>query len=332
MGRGNKSRSRPGSSAEPLWPLDPTARVVGVGENSLDRVQVVETWPEPGGKTERIATTARTGGQMATALLGCARLGLKATYLGAVGEDSAADRVLQPLADAGVDVSGVQRVPQTPTRSAVILVRKADGERSVLAGGEPIPRLALEKLDRRVVAEAGLLHVDASDPHASQWAARIAREAGVPVVVDADRPGEEIESLIALADFPVVSEAFFGEPSEAGALADGLAKLAARRPRLAVVTRGARGSVAVFDEEEIHSPAIRVDVRDTTGAGDAFHAGLIWALFRGYGAQQALRAANTVAGLSCRAAGAQAGLPDESTALEQLAPEAVQPPVPGEAP
>jgi len=306
--------------------------VVGIGENSLDRVQVVETWPEPGGKIERIAATACTGGQMATALLGCARLGLNATYLGAVGDDSTADRVLQPQARAGVDVSGVQRVPQVPTRSAVILVRAGDGERTVLAGGEPTPRLALEKLDRRAIVEAGLLHVDASDPHASQWAARIAREAGIPVVVDADRPGEEIESLIALADFPVVSEAFVGDSGEAGALADGLAKLAARRPRLAVVTRGARGSVALFGQEEIHSPAIRVDVRDTTGAGDAFHAGLIWALFRGCGAQQALRAANTVAGLSCRAAGAQAGLPDEETVLDRLASEAAPPRGPGETP
>ena len=322
------TRSPAGRSETALWPLGPnavSAGVVGVGENSLDCIQVVETWPEPGGKIEPVASTTSPGGQMTTALLGCARLGLRAAYLGAVGEDAAADLVLQPLERAGVDISRVQRVREARTRSAVILVRAGDGERSVLAGGEPIPRLALDALDRRTVAQAGLLHVDASDPDAARWAARIAREAGVPVVLDVDRPGEGIEALIALADFPVVSEAFVRAPGGTGALAGGLAKLAAGRPRLAVVTRGARGAIARHGEDEIHSPAIRVDVRDTTGAGDAFHAGLIWALFQGYGAQRALRAANTVAGLSCRAAGAQAGLPDEETVRDRLSREAVPP-------
>ncbi len=323
-----RGRSLPGRSETPLWSLGPSAAragVVGVGENSLDHIQIVETWPEPGGKIERIATATGPGGQMATALLGCARLGLRAAYLGAVGADPAAELVLQPLERAGVDVSRVQRVAEAPTRSAVILVRAADGERSVLAGGELIPRLDLGVLDRRDIAQAGLLHVDASDPDASRWAARIAREAGIPVVVDADRPGEGVEALISLADFPVVSEAFVRGPDGTGPLEDGLAKLAAGGPRLAVVTRGARGAIARHGEDEIHSPAIQVDVRDTTGAGDAFHAGLIWALFHGYGAQRALRAANTVAGLSCTAPGAQAGLPDEKTVRDRLNLEAVPP-------
>jgi len=298
---------------------------VGVGENSLDRIQRVRTWPEPGGKIERIEADARPGGQMATALLGCARLGLRTRYLGAVGDDEAAGQVLRPLERAGVELSDVQRIPGVSTRSAVILVRDGDGERSVLAGGEPLPRLSVERLDPGAIAGAGLLHVDASDPEASLWAARLAREAGVPVVVDADRAGDGVDALIALADFPVVSESFIAEPGSAGAWEEGLEKLAARRPRLAVITRGDRGCVARFGEEQIQSPAIPVDVRDTTGAGDAFHAGLIWALYRGYGPRQALAAANTVAGLSCRGQGAQQGLPDEETVLASLGRQAGEP-------
>ena len=58
----------------------------------------------------------------------------------------------------------------------------------------------------------------------------------------------------------------------------------------------------------IESAAYRVSTRDTTGAGDAFRGGFLWALLRGMGAEAALRTANALAAMNCRALGAQGGL------------------------
>ena len=79
---------------------------------------------------------------------------------------------------------------------------------------------------------------------------------------------------------------------------------------LVVATLGPDGAVAWDGEQEIHVPGFVVPVVDTTGAGDAFRAGLITAMLdRKLQAADCLEFANAVAALNCRALGAQAGLP-----------------------
>ncbi len=312
---------RPGLS-EGLWPIGGTGYeldVVGLGENSLDRLNRILAWPAAGQKQEILESTVCPGGQVASAMLGCARLGLRSAYLGAVGADAAADCVLVPLREAGIDLSGVQRISGAATRQAQILIRDGDGERSVLAQTDPGLRVALDRLDRRSVEKARLLLVDTSDLEASLWAAGVARDAGIPVVLDADRPVDGIEKLLGRVDFPVVSESFTRAWADGDSPAAGLEKLTHWGGRLAVVTCGADGARAAFGPHRIHAPAVSREIRDTTGAGDAFHAGLIWAILKGYGAREALDAANAVASFSCAALGAQAGLPSQTQLREFLA-------------
>jgi sulfofructose kinase len=68
----------------------------------------------------------------------------------------------------------------------------------------------------------------------------------------------------------------------------------------------------------IESAAFAVPVRDTTGAGDVFHAAFVWGLLRGLAPREVLRAANAAAAMSCRALGAQGGLPTEAELLAFL--------------
>ena len=140
-------------------------------------------------------------------------------------------------------------------------------------------------------------------------AARRARKADVPVTLDADSTWPEPEKLLAETDFPVVSRHFAQAWGGTGDLQDGLRRLAAAGPRLAVVTGGEEGAWARHGEEVLHAPAFSIEPADTTGAGDAFHAGFIWAVLEGETGEGALRNANAVAALSCAALGAQDGLP-----------------------
>ncbi|MGH0037709.1 MAG: carbohydrate kinase family protein [Myxococcota bacterium] len=304
--------SQAGSSGPALWSA-PERRfdldVLGLGENSLDTLCVVERMPRPGESLAALRWLLSPGGQVASAVLACARLGLRSAYAGAVGDDPAAEVILQPLKDAGVDLGCVRSVAGATSRSAVILVERSSGERSVL--GFRDPRLALRPgdLDESALGRARVLHLDAVDPDASAWAARRAGEAGVAVVLDADAAAPGIEALLPLVDFPIVSRSFAEEWGGTGSVRDGLDAVTGPRTRLAVATLGADGALARSRQGWIETAACEVAVTDTTGAGDAFHAGFIWGLLQGRDASGVLRAAHAVAALNCTALGAQDGLP-----------------------
>jgi len=305
----------------PLWSVSRSAcgevDVVGVGEISCDQICEVERLPEPGDKQDLVSLQHAPGGQMATTMLGCARLGLRTRLLAAVGDDSAAEIALRPLRAAGVDLEGVRIVAGGETRTAVILVRTCDGERCVLAHRNARVRIEPAALDARIIEQARALHIDTSDPDAASWAARIARARGIPVVLDADCVVPGLDALLRLVDFPIVSLRCAQDLAGGGAAEDGLLVLLRLGARLAVATRGEDGSLAAQGSVPrwIFTPAFAVEVKDTTGAGDAFRAGFIRALLGGLGAEAALHEAAAVAALNCRGAGAQAGLPDR----EQLA-------------
>jgi sugar/nucleoside kinase (ribokinase family) len=126
-----------------------------------------------------------------------------------------------------------------------------------------------------------------------------------------------VEALLASADFPIVSRGFAEWISGSGSVTEGLRELLARGARLGVATLGAEGAIAQGrgDAAPLRSAGFRVEVRDTTGAGDVFHAAFAFGLLQGLGPAALLRTANAAAAMSCRAVGAQGGLPDRA-ALE----------------
>jgi sulfofructose kinase len=275
---------------------------------------VLERLPGPGEKIEARDARVLPGGQIATATLACARLGLRTAYVGALGEADARI-VLEPLMRAGTDVSGVKRVAGASTRSAVVLVEEESGERTIVAHRLPGVGLRPADLDRDVITSSRALLLDCEDPEASRWAAEVARGAGVPAVLDADRVTPEALEVIGLVDFPIVSLSFSEQFSSDTSCLETLQELVARGATMAVVTRGGQGAVGLHADRVIERAAAPVDVRDTTGAGDVFRGAFAWGLLRGLQAEGVLRAAVLAAALSCRGQGAQGALPDRD-ALE----------------
>ena len=290
--------------------------MLGIGQISLDRVWRFEGPPPAPGTPEPVGLPECSGGQMATASLALARLGVPSSYIGAVGDDPAAAVALAPLRRAGVDCSRVKRVAGGRTRRALILVEQAGGEREVRPERDPRVRLTPGDLDRACLESARALLIDAEDPDTASRAAELAGASGVPVVLDAGQPGEGAVELLSKVDFPIVSGEF-AEYLYDGSAREALRELASRARRLAVVTLGSSGAIAQFRDGDrvFESPGFRVAALDTTGAGDVFHAAFIWGLLEGLSVPAVLRAANAAAALSCRALGAQGDLPDRE-ALE----------------
>lgn len=293
--------------------------MLAIGQISLDRVHF--DGPAASGEVPGAGRLLEfTGGQAATAALALARLGRTVAWLGVVGDDPFADRVLAPLQAAGVDCSGVKRVAGGHTRAARIRVDPSDGEREVHAERDRRVALTPDDLDLGRLTASRVVYLDAEDPAASLRAAEEATRSGAAVVLDAEGAFPGWPELVQQTDFPIVSRPFAEEISK-GSERGGLLALAEHARCLAVVTLGSEGAIACAagSTEVIASSAFRVEARDTTGAGDAFHAGFIWGLLEGLDAAAVLRTAHAVAALACTALGAQGGLPDQEALRAFLA-------------
>jgi sulfofructose kinase len=237
--------------------------------------------------------------------VGCARLGLHTLFLLRTGDDEAGELQRAALAAAGVDLRHARAVPGAASAHAFILLDHR-GERSVLWQTPAALAVRPEEIAPELLDGVDAVFLDGMDGAASLRLAQLARQRGIPALADLDRVYPHTEPLLPWLDHVIVPESFPLRPERA----------------TWVVTQGARGATAYPPgQAPLPSPAFPVTVVDTTGAGDAFHAGYTFALLRGDALPERLRFANAAAALACTALGAQAALPrlDQVEALLQKA-------------
>jgi sugar/nucleoside kinase (ribokinase family) len=252
------------------------------------------------------------GGLTATALVAAARLGSRAAYAGTLGEDELSRFVCAQLAQEGVDVSLVRRRPDARPIHSIIIVDEGRLTRTIFYDLEAVYGAEPGWPDAGVIRAAGSLFVDHFGVEGMSWAARVAREAGVPVVADLERgemPG--FPELLALVDHLIVSHAFAALLTGEIELAVAATRLWRADRRAVVVTAGEEGCWYVTDDGPArHQPAFRVQAVDTTGCGDVFHGAYASALVRGLAIPDVIRFASAAAALKAMRRGGQAGIPD----------------------
>ncbi|HXG92225.1 MAG TPA: PfkB family carbohydrate kinase [Blastocatellia bacterium] len=293
---------------------------VALGLNAVDHLIVVPHYPEFNTKVAYISHTIAPGGQAATAMVALARLGMRASYIGKVGDDDMGRYQINSIISEGVESSGVMVVEGAETQTAFIIVDKPSGERTIIWHRDERLTIHESEVDREAVTRGRVLHLDGHDVAASIAAARFAREAGVLTVIDVDNVYPRIEELLPLIDFIVCSSNFPERVTGCSDLREGLKKLKEKSGSpFVAATVGRDGAIAYFRDRFIHSPAFAIDCRDTTGAGDAFHGGFIYGLLAGLSVEETLRFANAVAALKCRAIGARTALPTIDEVNQMLA-------------
>jgi len=266
--------------------------VVGLGEISIDDVLLVEGRPAWGGKARVVRRERMGGGQVATAMVALARLGLRTAILGVVGDDEEGQLALDGLRAEGVDIHGVQVVPGRTRRATVVI----DGEagRTVLFEEDRRTVVGQAQLRPEDVVAGRVLHVDGSARLASLAAAQLARERGVFVSCDLDVPHPLDDTLLPLVDLCVVPWSYAAARGTGGQRGGGEPAAPGWREALhvptvapggvVVVTRGEHGATVCPTERSgwIDMPAFAVEPRvDTTACGDTFRAGFIAGLLDG---------------------------------------------------
>jgi sulfofructose kinase len=281
--------------------------LVGVGLNATDTVIPLSNYPVRGSKVEYSSSTVLPGGQVATTVVACQQWGMSTRYVGKIGDDAAAILHREAFSRAGVE-SHLIPAPGCVSQQSLILVDPT-GERTVLTSRDEALTLHPSDLQREWITSARALHVDGFDTEAAILATTWAREAGIPVIADLDELYPHVEDLIANVDYLIVSRDFPSRLTSETDLEQALRKMQRRYDcRLAAATLGQEGVLAWDGKQLLHTPAFCVPVRDTTGAGDIFHAGFIYAMLQDWPLDRQLEFACAAAALNCTAVGARGGI------------------------
>jgi ribokinase len=290
-------------------------RVAVVGSANMDLVALAPSLPAPGETVLGGDFVMVPGGKGANQAVAAARAGASVVFLGAIGSDAFGVTLRARITAAGVD-AGQLRVVYGASGVALVMVG-ADGENAILvAPGANAAFTGLTEGELAAVRDADVLVAQLEIPLATVTeAALAARAAGTRVILNA-APAQAVPAeLLDAVDLLVVNE------NEAVALTgrgrDDPDALLALVPR-AVLTLGGAGAWYVErGAEPVHVPAVKVDVVDSTAAGDAFTAALAVAWGEGRDLLAALHWA-AAAGAACvRRLGASVALPsrDEIDAL-----------------
>jgi sugar/nucleoside kinase (ribokinase family) len=284
------------------------ADIVSIGLNATDTLIRVPQFPAFDSKTKILSSSLLPGGQAATAAVACRRWGLRSRYVGKIGDDDAGQLQRLELAREGVQAHLIE-VPGCASQLAFIIVDQSTGERTILWQRDDRLDLRPEDLPQHWIRNARLVHVDGHPCAAAAAAALWAREACVMVTADLDNLYPGVENLLEHVDFMIGSRDF---PERLLGISDLLESLPEITRRFGCRVAGAtlgRDGVLAWDRTQFHyCPAFRVDAVDTTGAGDVFHAGFVYALLRGDLLPVILEFSCAAAGLNCTALGARGGI------------------------
>ncbi|MDJ0034673.1 sugar kinase [Pantoea allii] len=284
-------------------------RIACVGIAVLDRIWYLDTLPHQGGKY--VANNYREvgGGPASTAAVAAAKLGAEVDFIGRVGDDDTGKRLLSELNQYGVNTRYTKIYEAARSSQSAILV-DAEGERMIANYPSPdLPECA-DWLTKIEFSQWDAVLADVRWHQGAKRAFILARQQGVPTILDGDVTPQDIGELVALSDHAAFSapglQRLTGLEGETAALK----KAQLLTNGHVYVTQGVQGCVWLEAGTLQHQPAFEVKVVDTTGAGDVFHGALAFRLAQNGAVAEAVRFASAVAALKCTRPGGRAGIPD----------------------
>ncbi len=290
-----------------------------IGHASWDLCMHVDAYPAENSKAETNQLIESGGGPAANAAWLLGHWGAPTALAALVGQDDYGSKVVKELGDAGIDWSLLEQRAGHHTPVSFIVVNGTTGSRTIINRKAPAGHLDL-RLDRLRGMAPQILLFDGHEPEAS-LAAMNARPSAT-TVLDAGSLREGTATLAGKVRHLVCSERFAaqvtGIADVPGHWQECVRRLRELYRNTVVITLGAHGCVFDDGEERSQMPALAVEARDTTGAGDIFHGAFAFALLKRMNLRKSLELATVAAGLSVQKPGGRPSIPEFNAVLERL--------------
>jgi ribokinase len=251
------------------------------------------------------------GGKGSNQAVGVARLGAQAYFAGIVGDDKLADLATELYRSEGIDTTYLQRTNKMATGVGFIILNET-GQNGIILdmGANQLMDVAfVDQVEPQIARSAVVMAVLEIPVAAAARAMALGRKHGVPTILNPAPATRVDERVFAYIDYLTPNETELrilmglapDDPTPTVELARPLRQCGVKN---LIVTQSEKGALILNDEGQIEVPGIPVDVVDTTGAGDAFNAGLAIALSAGHSLLDAVRYANCAGALACTKLGA----------------------------
>ena len=288
-----------------------------VGSINMDMTVKAERIPLKGETLKGEDLQYIPGGKGANQAVAMARLGADVEMFGCVGDDAAGESLIKNLADMGVKTQHIRIVKGVPTGLAIITVGENDNTIIVVAGTNDCVDTDYINGIKDSLLECEIVLLQHEIPQDTvEYVAELCAANGVKVVLNPApaRPvsQEILEKVTYLTPNEHEAVILFGEDRS-------FEELLKAYPEKLVITQGSRGvGTCLKSGEAILVPARKSKVVDTTGAGDTLNGAFTVAMAEGRNMEEALRFANTAAGLSTEKFGAQGGMPTYEEVIREL--------------
>ncbi len=291
--------------------------VLVIGRSCLDNIAIVDNFPKENQKVPLAFKLVEGGGQGGTAACCIARLGGGVAYIGKLGDDAAGKICLKRLKEFGVDTDWVEIVANGKTPIAYAFVTQSTGNRTIIYEHHTLPKIRLNSTLKNLLTQTRTALLDPEVTYLGKAIKSVINN-GVKIVYDCERWRHGVEDMMAVADFFIPSSDFL-DSNESGLgnlpLPQKILKLKKTINGELIVTRGAEGAYYILQNSLYHIAAPKIDVRDTIGAGDNFHAAFALAVSKKYELSKAVKFSVAVASLSCREYGGREGIPNWQEAM-----------------
>jgi ribokinase len=290
------------------------AKIVIVGSFNTDLTTYMARLPRAGETVNGRKFVIGPGGKGSNQAVAAARLGAQVTFVGRIGQDAFGKIALDIWQKEGINTTYVAQDATEATGVAPILVEDASGENMIVVALGANLKLTPADIDAAadVIADADVLITQLEiDYGTAAYALKVAKDKGVTTILNPAPAGVLPRETLALADYITPNETELQSLSgQSDANVEAAAKsLLTTGSQCVVVTMGAEGARWVRQDSSGAIPTFKVDVVDTTGAGDAFNGGLAVALAEGRGLQAAIAFANATAALCVTRPGTAPSMP-----------------------
>lgn len=290
--------------------------ILVVGSLNADLVVRVSRFPQPGETISGSDLQIIPGGKGANQAVAAARQGTSVSMLGRVGSDGFGPELINNLKQNNVDTSHVQIDSQAATGTAIIAV-DANGQNNIILSPGGNGRVSPDDVANVSFSDYKLLLLQLEIPiEAVTAAAQRAKESGLRVLLNPAPARSLPDELISLSDFILPNETELSlltnhSVHEISSAENAAETLLERGAQNVIVTLGPNGALIVSGQQVTHVDTYKVDVVDTTAAGDAFIGGFASALLRNKSLEEAVRYGCACGALATTRFGAQPSLPTQ---------------------